>query len=300
MKLLPYARLLRLPNVFTAFADILLGTLVAGSWAVCPGTSLALVLASGCLYLGGMVWNDYFDFDEDKRDRPFRPLPSGRITRTTARNIGIGMLVAGIAFAGIAGIRSGGWNAWPIGIAAVLVGTILSYDAGLKRTPIGPIVMGSCRLLNVLLGLSLASFTEVPWLLRWHLAVIVGGYITGVTWFARQEAGRSDTLQLAAAAGVMALSAALAVALPLHRPSGQVTVAYPYLIVVLVFLLAPAIVRALRKPVPANVQAAVKYCILGLIVFDAVLAVPFAGALAAVILLLLPPSLLLGRWVYST
>lgn len=300
MKILPLARLLRLPNVFTAFADILLGTLVAGSWAICAGASLALLAASGCLYLAGMVWNDFFDYEEDKRDRPFRPLPSGQITRSTARWLGIVLLLGGLIFAGMAGIRNDGWNAWPLSIAVVLVGAILVYDAWLKRTPVGPIVMGSCRLLNVLLGLSLAVVADVPWLLRWHLAAIVGLYITGITWFARQEAGKSDSLQLKAAAAIMAIALALAVAAPLHRAPGQVTVAYPYLIVLFVILLAPAVIRAIRKPVPAHVQAAVKLSILGLIVLDAILASAFVGGWSAMILILLPPALLLGKWVYST
>jgi 4-hydroxybenzoate polyprenyltransferase len=300
MKFLLYARLLRIPNVFTAFADVLLGTLVAGTWTVCAGSALALVAASGCLYLAGMVWNDYFDFAEDKRDRPFRPLPSGQVKLATARWLGVALLAAGMIFAAAAGISRTGWNAWPVVIAMILVGAILGYDAGLKRTLIGPIVMGSCRLLNVLLGLSLAASAEVPWLLRWHLAVIVGGYIVGVTWFARQEAGKSDPLHLIGATVVMALALSLAVALPLHRSPGQVTVVFPYLIVVFVLLLGPLIVRAMQKPVPANVQTAVKFSILGLIVLDSILAVPFVGAWGALILVLLPPAFFVGRWVYST
>ena len=59
MPFLPYARLLRLPNVFTAFADIALGFCVAlslSSTVVDAGfivRSILLFLASGFLYLGG-------------------------------------------------------------------------------------------------------------------------------------------------------------------------------------------------------------------------------------------------------
>src|SRR5437764_12957540 len=127
MRLLPYAQLLRLPNVFTAFADILLGTLAAGTLLSRPVDALLLMLASGCLYCGGMVWNDYFDFAEDKRDRPFRPLPSGKISRGNAAVLGASLLIAGVALAGIAG-RS----LPPIFIAAGLVVAILLYDAWLK------------------------------------------------------------------------------------------------------------------------------------------------------------------------
>src|SRR5438067_5126018 len=76
-----YAQLVRLPNVFTALADIAVGTLAAHRltpeqrWQ--PG--LWLFAASACLYSAGMVWNDYFDVEQDPRDRPFPPLPPRRL-----------------------------------------------------------------------------------------------------------------------------------------------------------------------------------------------------------------------------
>jgi 4-hydroxybenzoate polyprenyltransferase len=55
-------------------------------------------------------------------------------------------------------------------------------------------------------------------------------------------------------------------------------------------------------PTPARVQAAVKQCLLGLVVLDAVLATALAGAVGLLILLLLAPSLYLNRkqWLYAT
>ena len=76
-----YAQLVRLPNVFTALADICLGALVAGTTDVPRMAFVCVLLASACLYSGGMVWNDFFDVEQDRRERPFRPLPSGRISR---------------------------------------------------------------------------------------------------------------------------------------------------------------------------------------------------------------------------
>src|SRR5207248_5643169 len=82
-----YAQLVRLPNVPTALADICLGALAAGAL---PGRwlSFALLLpASACLYCAGMVWNDYFDVEQDRRERPSRPIPSGRMTRREAARL---------------------------------------------------------------------------------------------------------------------------------------------------------------------------------------------------------------------
>src|SRR3974377_1648605 len=98
MPLLPFPRPLRLPKVFTAFADIGLG--LCATAALSPGVvddsfawkAALLLVASGMLYSAGLVWNDYFDLDEDKRDRPFRPIASGRISIQTAVVIGVVLL----------------------------------------------------------------------------------------------------------------------------------------------------------------------------------------------------------------
>ena len=78
---------------------------------------------------------------------------------------------------------------------------IVLYNAGLKRTPLGPVAMGGCRMLNVLLGMSVL---REPWRIEhWAVAAGIGIYIAGVTWFARNDARRSDRRQLVAATLVM-------------------------------------------------------------------------------------------------
>ena len=58
---------------------------------------------------------------------------------------------------------------------------------------------------------------------------------------------------------------------------------------------------AIWRPEPARVQAAVKSCILLVIVLDAVVVFAVRGPEAMVgILLLLAPAIVLGWWVYST
>ncbi|HLW67886.1 MAG TPA: UbiA family prenyltransferase [Gemmataceae bacterium] len=300
MRFLNYARLLRLPNVFTAFADILLGTIAAATWQSHPFGAAALLLASGCLYCAGMVWNDYFDFEVDKRERPFRPLPAGQISRTAAIRLGSILLAVGVALALAAGFTSGSYLVWPGVFAALIAIAVLLYDGWLKRTFLGPVAMATCRFLNVLLALSLATTTEAPWLLRLHLAGIVGLYIVGVTWFARQEAGRSHPAHLVGAAIFVAITLALALVLPVYRPPGSVIPAFPYLLVAFGFYLGLPAYRAIRQPEPKHVQAVVKRAILGLMLLDAILCTAEAGWSGLLIILLLPPALLLGKWVYST
>jgi 4-hydroxybenzoate polyprenyltransferase len=78
------------------------------------------------------------------------------------------------------------------------------------------------------------------------------------------------------------------------------TLVYPYLLVVLGFLVGLPVCQAIVTPTPTNVQAAVKRAIMGLVVLDAVLATPFAGLWGLLLLVLLVPALFLGRWIYST
>src|SRR4029077_2842965 len=134
MRILDFARLVRLPNAFTAMADICLGALVTGALPERLAPFLFLLLASLCLYWAGMVWNDYFDLEQDKRERPFRPLASGRVSVATARRLGILLMALGLGCAGLADLANGGlrWKALPLAIALGLA--ILLYDGWLKRT----------------------------------------------------------------------------------------------------------------------------------------------------------------------
>ncbi len=303
-----YAQLVRLPNVFTAFADIGLGILA--TWQLLPEDlpkdwvwrALCLLAASGCLYCGGMVFNDVFDLEQDKRERPFRPIPSGRISRSAAVLFGVALLAAGIGCALLAGRRVSGWDRSSFYVACILAACILVYDGWLKRFWAGPLGMGACRFLNVLLGLSLAPNLGWPW--GAHLALVVGVYIVGVTWFARTEAQISNRSALAGAAGVMVVGLLLALAAPVivaefhlwPRPS----ILFPYLLIGLGFLIGFPVSRAISRPTAPHVQKAVKQAILGLVILDATLASAIAGISGLAILLLLLPALYLGRWIYST
>jgi 4-hydroxybenzoate polyprenyltransferase len=310
-----YAQLLRLPNVFTALADICLGALATwGATGAAPAVwwpaFLAALAASGCLYCAGMVWNDFFDLEQDQRERPFRPLPSGRVTRAEAARLGAGLLGAGLMLAGLAGWHADAWDGTPLALAAFLAVTILLYDGWLKRTWMGPLGMGTCRFLNVLLALSAVRFLSPSasspgaaggssgWGI--HLAAVVGVYIVGVTWFARTEARTSRRSELAAAAGVMLAALALALPAPTWFPPDTSSPAFPYLLVGLGFLVGIPVWYAIQEPTPARVQAAVKRAIFGLVILDATLATAVAGTVGLVILVLLLPAMYLGRWVYST
>jgi 4-hydroxybenzoate polyprenyltransferase len=289
-----YAQLLRLPNLPTALADICLGALAANALLEHSLSFALLLLASACLYSAGMVWNDYFDQEQDRRERPFRPLPSGRITPRQAVQLGSVLLVSGVLAAWLAGATSA-----LVGVC--LAAAILAYDGWLKRTWAGPLAMGACRFLNVLLGLSACG--SLLGARGVHLALIVGLYIVGVTWFARTEARMSRRNALCGAAAVMLVSLALALPLPVLLPEGQQSsIVFPYLLVALGFWVGVPVVQAIGNPMPAFVQAAVKRSLMALILLDTVLATATAGSIGLVLLLLMTPSLYLNRksWLYAT
>lgn len=145
-----FLRLLRLPGVFTALADILAGFFIiklSGLDFERVGTLPYMLGASACLYLGGMVWNDLFDVDEDALMRPSRPLPSGRLRMTTAFITGIILSTAGVLLA-----MAGGLPAFFT--AAGLLLLIFLYNGVLKKLAFfGPLAMGGCRGLNLFLGM---------------------------------------------------------------------------------------------------------------------------------------------------
>lgn len=304
--LLAWLQLVRLPNLFTAMADSAMGVLFVQA-VVGPDDFRLLGLlmgASAALYAGGVALNDVFDLDIDLRERPARPIPSGRIAPEAARALGLGLLAMGLAAAWLAAFFAG-QNAVGL-VACVLAALVVAYNALIKRTPLGPAAMGGCRMLNVLLGMSVAAG---PWgAAEWLVAAAIGVYVAGVTWFARTEAQESDHRQLALATVVMVAGLAILGCLPLYiEPKRlvrllQIEPARWYIFITALGLwIGWRGLRALLTPTPQRVQLAVRQCILSLIFLDAaaVFAVRDLGWAVAVLALLLPTTLL-GRWVYST
>lgn len=302
MSLRSYAELLRLPNVFTAFADVLMGYLFTHE-TLAPGElGATLLAASGLLYLSGMVLNDVFDREIDAGERPLRPIPSGAISLGRARMIGFGFLLAGILLAWIASAQTG--MPRPGLIGTLLAALIVGYNALVKHTPAGPVAMGGCRMLNVLLGMSAAP---APWQpVHWIVALGIATYVAGITWFARTEARRSSRPQLSMATAVMLAGIGLLAWFP-NRATGaeEPPITMPdgwYLFWAIIALLAVwRSSQAIVRPTPAMVQAAVKSGIMSLIVLDAACLLAVQGPFWAIVVIsLLVPMMILGRWIYST
>lgn len=310
-----YLKLFRIPNLFTALADVLMGFLVVHQTWTPAGPLVCLLIASACIYTAGMVLNDVYDLEVDRVERPQRPLPAGDISLAHARRLGYLMLVIGV----LAATATRFWPdsssmPWRSGLVALLLAIcVLLYDRVLKKTRAAPLVMGGCRFFNVLLGMSFAQAGASDAFLfgyephHWMIAAGIGGYIAGVTWFARTEAKVSSRWQLGA--GVLVMVAGILVltqfpAVMSEEQKKDLRLPESYIFLLLLVLGATVVYRctmAVSDPQPGRVQMAVKLCLRSLIFLDAAVALCLAEVSNAILLLaLLLPMIILGRWFRST
>ena len=294
-------QLIRLPNVLTAAADSLAGWLIVGGVLTEWGGWLPLAAASMVLYAAGMALNDAFDLEIDRRERPTRPIPSGRVSQTTAYAIGAFGLGAGPLVAWLSGSFTS------LIVAALLAAFILAYDSGLKRTALGPEIMGACRGLNLLLGMSHAPGMGGP--VAWLAAAAFGLFVAGITWISRSEteSGRTGNLHMGITLENLAILGLMAAAIQ-HRSypiplSGRPLIPLEGLLVLALVALAVnlAATGAIHQPVPEKIQKTVKTGILSLVWIDVGLVAAVRGpGPAAAVAALWVPAFLLGRWLYST
>ena len=152
MLLEDYLRLFRLPNIFTVPSNILSGYALVTLTSFDILQLVLLVTSSILLYTSGLVFNDYFDIETDIKERRYRPLASGRISRRIAFTIAISSIIFGNLLAFFAAGRTG------LVVSAVVSAIIISYDYKIKKTKLGPIAMGLARSINVVLGASPALY----------------------------------------------------------------------------------------------------------------------------------------------
>ena len=296
-----YLQLVRLPNVVTAAADSLAGWLLVTGSLREPARWLPLLASSMVLYASGTMLNDVFDFEVDRHERPGRPLPSGRACRRTAAWLGALGLALGPCLALASGSASSGI------LAAVLALTVLGYDAGLKHTWLGPAVMGGCRGLNFLLGMTHATALGGP--PAWVAALAYGAFVSGITVGSRSEAtGGGRGLLVAGLAVEMAAVVTLAAVgfwgsrFPSPAADRPLIPLEGLLVLALVALvLSVAASRAIERPVPEVIQKYVKTGILSLVWLHVGLVAAVRGPeLALPVAALWVPAVFLGRWLYST
>jgi len=279
------------PNVFTSMADIFAGYFAVTQHQPGPVRPLIFLLFStSFLYTAGIIFNDYFDYEVDLKERPGRPLPSGRVSLPTALAMGVVFMILGILFAGLVNTQS-------FILATLLAGAILGYDSVTKNIPVlGSLNMGGCRFLNVLLGMSFVP-AQIPSNLV--IAFLVMLYVVSITTLSKGEVlgGRQRSQQLAMMGVVIVILGCFYV-----WWEGMLAGFTP-----LLFLLAFAIVtlrpliKVLSEATPSNIKTAVKTLVLSIILLDAYFTAGFANFFLGLwVLALLIPSILIARFLYVT
>lgn len=300
-----WAQLVRLPTVFTVIAQILAAFIVAAGTAGAVLEAiprLVLVLVAGIsVYWAGMILNDVWDFEEDLRDRPFRPLPSGQIDVGQARVVAWGLAGLGIVLAGLSGVVAAGELAItlaPAIMAALLVVAVVLYNGPLKSTPLAPIMMGVCRMLCFLLGAAPlvmvggADFMQPQTWFTDHvvaIAVAFGIYIAGITTVSRMESGDREAIgswdlnvgMLVAIFGAVALAIAPRLAPPETIWMFAPDMRYALLIGLITFPIVMRAFRAAPDPRPELIQNLIRIGVLNIIPYSAALALLVAGPLWA-------------------
>ncbi len=259
-----WGRLLRLPNLFTVPGDPLAG--FAAAAVALRVEAVYAALASVCLYCAGLIANDLFDYRQDLRDRPHRPLPAGAIGKGMALAAAGIFAAIGLSLAFVAHVAAGL-------CAAALLGMILLYNGLAKRHGLaGPAAMGLCRAGSVLVGTFAAVGFSAPSALAWAAAGTIGLYIAAVTRIARLETQQRRIgwirLAPAAAAGIWA-GLILVGSLP-EVLAGQIGY---FLVAVLALLSASWAVQCAKllrgRPEPVRVQQVIGLFIRGLLLLQA-------------------------------
>lgn len=279
--------LIRPANIVTSIADVVAGFAIAGLFSppVFQSDMLLLMLATIGLYGGGIVFNDVFDFEQDKINRPERILPSQRLTIQQASTIGLALFGIALIAAFASSVTSGL-------IACLVICLALVYDKWSKHNSVlGPVNMGMCRGANLMLGVSIlpSALGEVYW-----ISLIPILFVAAITLTAQKESSGHNKISIGIAM-LLDLSVVAAFFLMQDRLDLSMQSAGVFL---LLWYGANLVYkyRAISNNTPANIKMAVKVAVLSIIPLDASFTAGFGSIpMAVVVLALLPLSIFLAK-----
>lgn len=271
-----WLELLRISNAPTCISNALVGIAIGATalnssrgvdgvdaafaaWAPSIlGAALITSVAILFLYSAGMILNDCFDRDIDARERPRRPIPSGRIGLRHALIAAVGLSIAALAllaWCSVAALVGGG----------VLLIAIVAYDLLHRFSAASIILMGLCRALTYPIAAATIVWPLPP--ICWVFSGALALYVTGLSLIARGEM-RPRT---ASDAGPHRVAAAL---LPLITLAPAFVVHPPVLLWSLIAAVAlfgwGQIATARLLATPPRIGAAVSAWIAGISLVDAV------------------------------
>lgn len=291
-RLRQYLLLIRLPNAFTAPSNVLAGYFATTLPAEASGINLiSLMVSSGLLYIAGIAFNDYFDIEIDRKERPSRPLPSGSVPKKHAVAIALVAMIAANAITLVAvGLAS-------FAVSLILSAMIIAYDYRLKRTVAGPLAMGGSRFLNVILGASPAILFLGAGV-QFELTAFAGAsmflYVIAITLLSKKEVG-IEKPSLIPFSVVFAVIAAIA-AIGLNTLRLEFLVSLSILTVVMVVTFKRHIMTD-----PPSVQKAIRNMVISIIILDSVFVSGTAGlSYGLATMLFIAPAVVLAKKLYVT
>lgn len=292
-----YLVLVRLPNLFTLPSNILVGMATVSSLAFTLTSFtqfLLLVTISVLLYCVGIVLNDLYDFDIDKKERPNRPLPSGKISRRSA-------IVLVAIFSTIALILSLQVSFSTLVISSILFSVIFGYDKYLKNTHAGPFTIASARVINILLGTSVSlrsvdSYSQIVTLT--FVLIITFVYVSLIGFISRYEVhGFSDNTKLLLPPAIVATVISSII---LFSLMGFFKLESLIILSLFSFIMIISFSRIYRRD-SGRTQQIVRNMILSIIVLDSTFLTGIIGIeLGLVVLTLMAPLLVLANKMYMT
>lgn len=292
-----YLVLVRLPNLFTLPSNILVGMATVSSLAFTLTSFtqfLLLVTISVLLYCVGIVLNDLYDFDIDKKERPNRPLPSGKISRRSA-------IVLVAIFSTIALILSVQVSFSTLVISSILFSVIFGYDKYLKNTHAGPFTIASARVMNILLGTSVSlrsvdSYSQIVTLT--FVLIITFVYVSLIGFISRYEVhGFSDNTKLLLPPAIVATVISSII---LFSLMGFFKLESLIILSLFSFIMIISFSRIYRRD-SGRTQQIVRNMILSIIVLDSTFLTGIIGIeLGLVVLTLMAPLLVLANKMYMT
>ena len=292
-----YLVLIRFPNLFTIPSNIIVGFSQLVLFPEAGIENLLLLMTTSILlYVVGIIINDYRDLEIDRKERPDRPLPAGKISPRSALAFVFVAAISAIFLATLVGIPS-------VFLAVILLITIIAYDCWLKNNFLGYFAIALARVINVVLGYSagitllISNQNEIT-----RLSVILIStflYVTAISYISRKEVESSpkkSNFQIS----IVLLSLIPAI-LTFFTLSGVFKWDLFLSLIIFIGMLIKSLVGKYGSPNPEVTKKIVRNLVLSIIILDSTFlsgTLGFAYGLSLLVLLI--PAVILSRRFYVT
>ncbi|MGI0032384.1 MAG: UbiA family prenyltransferase [Nitrososphaeraceae archaeon] len=290
-----YLILVRLPNLFTLPSNILVGLVIVSALTQTTYVQVLLLVTISILhYCVGIILNDLCDFNIDKKERPYRPLPSGKISRKIAIALVTIFSFLALTLSLMVGIPT-------LVISSILFAIIFGYDKYLKNTWAGPFTIASARVMNIMLGVSVninSASSNPQFVILTFVLTITLVYVSLIGYMSRFEIhGFSNNVKLFLTPAVIAM---IISSIILFTLTGFFK--YDSLVILALFSFIMFVTfHKIHKKDSLGIQQIIQNMILSIIVLDSTFLSGIRGIeMGLIVLVLLAPMLVFAKKMYMT